>query len=51
MQLISLFKPSTPWKRLGGKINYPVEDAPGDLTPKALEHILFEKFLKSRFTK
>lgn len=49
-QLISLFTPSKPWKRIGEKINYPVADGPGNLTPRTLEYTLFDKFLRSRFT-
>lgn len=49
-QLISLFTPSLPWKRIGEKINYPIGDGPSNLTSRALEYTLFDKFLKSRFT-
>ncbi|CAK9210508.1 unnamed protein product [Sphagnum troendelagicum] len=48
-QLISHFTPSPPWKRLGGKINYPEDDRPDNLTPEQLEKALFKKFLKARF--
>jgi hypothetical protein len=41
--------PSAPWKRLGGKINYPEDDRPDNLTPEQLEKALFKKFLKARF--
>jgi len=50
LQLISLFTPSKPWKRIGEKINYPAGDGPGNLTPRTLEYTLFDKFLRSRFT-
>jgi RNA-dependent RNA polymerase len=49
LQLISHFTPSPPWKRLGGKINYPEDDRPDNLTPEQLEKALFKKFLKARF--
>jgi hypothetical protein len=49
LQLISHFTPSAPWKRLGGKINYPEDDRPDNLTPEQLEKALFKKFLKARF--
>jgi len=49
LQLISHFTPSPPWKRLGGKINYPEDGRPDNLTPEQLEKALFKKFLKARF--
>lgn len=51
LQLISLFTDSSPWKRLGGKINYPEDDMPGYLTPDELERALFKKFISARFQK